>query len=74
MPKTVRVRIAVVVGSNGKWVAGGPTDDPSIYKDFIDNNVDGRSVYPEYDATYWVTAELPVPDGIEVEGEVEDAR
>lgn len=60
--KTVEVKIYCVVGSNGKWSAGGPTNDPSLYSDFIDD--DGE--YPEVEQGYWVTCELPIPEIREV--------
>ena len=64
----VKVRIACVVGSNGKWNAAGPCGDTTMLSDFIDGD-DGK--YPEAEKIYWILAELPIPEAPEIQGIVE---
>lgn len=53
---TVKVRIAVAVAPEGEWMWAGWPLKGKGHKD----------------RPYWVTAELPIPQTVEVEGEVSD--
>jgi hypothetical protein len=64
----VKVRIAVAVCPNGDWNSSGwhqGTDEEKMDL-CIDSLESGE-------ARYWVTAELDVPETVEVAGEVEKA-
>lgn len=63
--KTVRVRIAVVVTSNGKWEAAGG----SLWNDRHSREMAGESAARE-SATYFIEADLPVPEAKTVEGRI----
>lgn len=67
--RTVKVRIAVAVDRDGRWSAYAYSDKDGIVKTthddlFVDDMKDGE-------ARYFVTAELPVPESVDVEGTVE---
>jgi len=69
--KTVTVRIPVAVDGNGRWVCGASDD---IAGDI--HNADSTREYCDMidivDASIvWITAEVPVPEPVEVEGSVE---
>lgn len=65
MTKTVKVRIAVAVDPNGwDWRAYGDAGLP-------DHAVMSSAVSTSCQKVFWVTAELPIPEPKEVEGEVE---
>lgn len=64
--KTVRVKVAVAVDKNGKWVASGHANTPDEMNmasciDFVDPG----------EAHYWLTADLPIPEEMTVEAEVD---
>lgn len=71
MPKTVRVRIAVAVDANGNWNSSGASDIDPKYAAAYAAEPDNLS---EHFVVHWVCADLPVPEEIEVAGEVEEAR
>lgn len=65
MAKTVKVRIAVAVGEDGDWYAYGNADaSDDVAKD------EAREFLPSA-VVHIVTAELPVPEPVEVEAQVE---
>lgn len=69
MAKTIKVRIPAVVSPDGKWCAygyPGAMEDPdwSMVEWVADN---GEPTY-EYQRI-WITAELPVPEAVEIEAE-----
>jgi hypothetical protein len=69
MTKTVKVRIAVAVDHNGGWSAyggSGMSDEESM-----EEAVFNVGYIP---TQFFVTAELPVPEQVEVEGEVEEVK
>lgn len=68
MPKTVRVRIAVAVDETGNWNACGASDIHP--KDAAAFSSDPGHL-SENSVVHWVWADLPVPEEIEVAGEVE---
>ena len=52
--KTLKVRIAVSVGKDGRWIAYGASDEPDeVVQDFVASGLDGVH------ATYFVLATLP---------------
>lgn len=67
----MRVRIPGVISANGKWcVYGYPgtqeNPDWSMIEETADND--------EMDSTYrrlWITVDLPVPEVVEIDGNVE---
>jgi hypothetical protein len=65
--KTVRVKIAVAVVSDGYWMASGsPDDSPEGFATELQDRLDGSSIV-------YVTADIPVPEEKEdptVDGEV----
>ena len=67
--KTVKVRIAVAVGSDGDWSACGWKGDRD--GDAMDTVIDavGDNASP-----YWITAELPIPEAQTIAGSVEVAQ
>lgn len=72
--RTKQVRIPLVINAHGEWSAVGGhelTDDDAkrCAADGLDaaSDVDGLS-------THWITAEVPVPAGVEIEGQVEAAE
>lgn len=67
--RTQRVRIAVAIDHKGKWIAYGDSRlaDKERPIQVLDCMVDDLE---SGEAFYWVTAELPVPEACEVEGEV----
>lgn len=67
--KTVKVRIAVAVGSDGDWIASG-------WKDARDSLVMGAVIgdVGEDASRYWITAELPIPEVPTIAGSVEVAQ
>ena len=72
MSKTVKVRIPVAVDGNGRWVCG--TSD-NIEGDI--HNADSTREYCDMigiaDASIvWITAEVPIPEPVEVEGRVSE--
>jgi hypothetical protein len=67
--KTVKVRIAVTVDSDGYWTACG-------WKGVLDGDAMGTAIdsVGEYASRYWITAELPIPEVPTVAGTVEVAQ
>lgn len=67
-----RIRIPVLMGSNGEWsatgVRSGENPDWAMLGDFIDKNGE----YPATERRYWVEAEIEVPseEAEPVKGEV----
>jgi hypothetical protein len=73
MAKTVKVRIPVAVDPQGRYHAyGWSTGDVSGPRnhDELLEVTDTDSIGPN-EAWYWLTAELPVPESVEVEAAVE---
>ena len=69
MTKTVKVRIAVAVDPSGNWEScgwRGSSDEEAM-------DVAVESVGTS-EARYLVTAELPIPEAVEVAGKVEGGR
>ena len=66
--KTVKVRIAVAVDEHGRWQAYGGTSLPD--RDVMSLAVNGTTAHIAW-RECWVTAELPIPEPLEVAGEVE---
>lgn len=66
--KTVRVKVAVAVDPTGNWNASGWRDGDDIEKM-------GTAFDPlePGEARYWLTAELPIPEKVEVVAEVHTA-
>ena len=54
--KTVKVRIALLINSDGHWAANGWTDMENWYDSGIDNCDDDCAT-----ARHWIEAEVPVP-------------
>lgn len=67
--KTVKVRIACAVDSDGCWAAHGWLGAPD--KTAVECSVE---VLREGERVYWLTAELPIPEPIEVQAEVEERK
>ncbi len=67
--KTVKVRIAVAVDPKGRWYAMGTPSLPRNHDELLET-VDMDQCGPN-EALFWVTAELPIPEVLEVEGEVQ---
>ena len=65
-PRTVKVRIAVAVDSEGNWSACGWND---AAEDMLLNPV--LDTLGPVSMWRWITAELPIPEPLEVAGEVE---
>lgn len=65
--KTVKVRIAVAVDPKGRWYAMGAPGFPRNHGELLET-VDMDQCGPN-EALFWVTAELPIPEVQEVEGE-----
>lgn len=71
-PKTIRVRIAVAVGDDGKWCATGDWE----YSDEMNGNEATESLrrqigYPEHGVmVHFIEATVPLPESVVVEGEV----
>ena len=68
MRKTIKVRIPAVVSADGKWCAYGYPSaqvDPdwSMVEEVADNGNDPCFGYQRL----WITAELPVPDMVEID-------
>ena len=69
--KTVKVRIALVVNSNGYWSAYGfPKDGPRDESMMMDNACDGMGEPNGVEAKHWITAEVEVPEVKETPGVV----
>jgi hypothetical protein len=69
MAKTIKVRIPAVVGPDGRWCAYGY---PEAMKDPDWSMVEETADNGEYEGSYqhfWITAELPVPEAIEIDAE-----
>lgn len=68
--KTVTVRIPVAVYPDGEWGADANShrDDESNLK-YLHNNW-----CEEHMSVVWITAEVPIPEPVEVEGRVESSR
>ena len=65
-PKTVRCRIALVVGPEGEWNSCGSNSIP-------DDEALGYAAewIVTGEARYWVTVDVPIPDVREIEGTAE---
>lgn len=77
--KTVKVKIAVVVDTDGKWSAAGWSIEPDVIQrlayeiDAIDTASEVFDTEEDELAKYWITAELEVPEEkkpVEIEGKV----
>lgn len=68
MVRVVLVKVAVAVDKNGHWMAAGAHDNKD--RTSMDTCLD---FVEEGEARYWLTAELPVPEEVTVEAEVENA-
>lgn len=70
MSKTVKIRVPVGLTSGGFWFAAGMSDWPSAEAHAaVVRAVDvGAS---SCKVIYWLTAELPIPEPVEVEAEVD---
>ena len=66
--KTVRVKVAVAVDKNGRWMATGAHDNKDRIS--MDTCLD---FVEEGEARYWLTADLPIPEETTVEAGVENA-
>lgn len=71
--KTIKVRVAVAVNSNEQWSSSGahnmPDEDAkSVALDGLDYIANSSSRHAE--VIHWVEADVPVPEGAEVSGEV----
>jgi hypothetical protein len=68
MPKVVKVRIAVAVDPTGSWNASGwdRADDDEMMRMACEVLEDGE-------ARYFLTAELPVPEIVDIPATVEPA-
>lgn len=64
--KTVDVRVAVAVSSNGEWTAAGWHDGD---RDVVIETAMDAAFFPAN--VYWLTATLPVPAEVEVVATVE---
>lgn len=72
MPKKIKIRIPVLVGSNGKWYANGydalksPSEDADwgFMSDNLDSSPVGarESIWPAAEARFIVEAEVEIPD------------
>ncbi len=67
---SVKVRIAVAVDDRGDWYAVG-------WKDALSDDMEGDALGQLMDGStykqlYWITAELPIPEPVKVEGTVEE--
>lgn len=65
MSKTVKIRVAVAVDPQGDWHAVG-------WKDAHDPMSSAVETIAPGEARYWLTAELPIPEAVEVQAEIED--
>jgi hypothetical protein len=69
--KTVKLRAAVAVDPEGNWnVSGWGTANNSNDDIAMNCAIEGVG---DGEARYWLTAEVPVPEVKETEGEVADA-
>jgi len=70
-PKTIRIRIAVAVTPDGKWVAHGCStcgnDDRAIATVDAGISKKGRAGY----VVHWVTVDVPLPEPTIIPGRVE---
>ena len=68
--KTVKVRIAVAVDSQGNWAASGWSGkgDPGAASDYMADIA--RDGVGEGEALYWVEAEIPMPEVQTIQGDV----
>ena len=69
--KTVRVRIAVAVTSKGEWHAEADFEDSEkeAHQRAVELLQTGHLEEAEC-AIHWVEADIPIPEGVTVEGEV----
>lgn len=67
--KTVRVRAAVCINAEGDYCVYGDAK----YKD-ADNQAEADLCRLGVVSYYFITAEVPLPQAVEVEGEVSDER
>ncbi len=65
---SVKVRIAVAVDNDGDWYAVGWLDaeEGGSAKGYAEDELAKKAAH-----YFWVTAELPIPEPVEVEGTVE---
>jgi hypothetical protein len=71
-PKTVRVRILVLVSPDGRWNSGGYTEAKTI--DDLSWVCDGMPDDVELSECrqVWVEADVPIPEPEAIEGRVSD--
>lgn len=71
--RTVRVRIAVVVTTDGQWgAAGWPLKDPKDKDWTLMQSMASDALEPKEDpAHYWIEADVPIPTVPVIIGEVE---
>lgn len=70
--RTVKVRVAVAVDSEGEWCAAGWTDGEGKLSEGCDDHIlDGLGPICNQ---HWIWADLPIPEPAEVEATVEAGR
>lgn len=67
MTKTVKVKVAVAVTEDGRWIGMG---DSILHSKGILEELTYTLTVP---TVYWLTAEIPVPETQEIAAEVEKA-
>lgn len=67
--RTVKVRVAVAVDSDGDWMAVGYRDASEAH-----SADDARGEVGDGASIYWLTAELPIPEAVEVQADVGEAE
>jgi hypothetical protein len=75
-PKTVRVRICVVVDDEGRWCSAGwttdqepPCDDKDLIAYAMESDITGAN-----DRIYFLEADLPLPEFQTIEATVEEVK
>lgn len=72
MTRSVKVRICVAIAESGKeWCASGWSDAETDEEMREQAEFELRAAQRENVAFRWVTADIPLPEELEVEGEVE---
>lgn len=73
--KTVRVKIAVAVNTNGNWAANGFGGDNSKSKSSLDIMKSIARESLDYDSTpemvvHWIEADVPIPESQTIQGDL----
>lgn len=70
MSKTVKVRIPVAVNAKGSWCVGCQDDEWCEHDGWAstDEHADNQSMRPF--SIVWITAEVPIPEPVVIEGRV----